>query len=308
MELRAHNFKDESGQTYGQLKVLAFAGVSNRAARWECRCSCNRVVQVTGHDLRRGHTHRCKSCAAASAALGCIGKTVGSLKANRYIPGTKDSEGQFECTCACGNSYTCTVSRFHKSSACDLCQKALKEAALKIECEKRARAHKISLDACTISGEADCHVCGKHFTYTMHEKTAALLTKRLANRYCSKECRKKRRTVTRRHMYRARAAGSKVINRVDMFAVFERDGWICQECGLPAPRELYGKNLPDSPECDHIKAFRIGGDNVESNVRLIHRKCQIEKAKNFDAPWAAVYDYFGLWKRFAERDPNVVTP
>ena len=56
------NVKNEIGNKYGHLTVIARAGSTSRGiAQWECQCDCgnpNHII-VTGDNLRRGHTTSC---------------------------------------------------------------------------------------------------------------------------------------------------------------------------------------------------------------------------------------------------------
>ncbi len=298
-----HNFKDESGKTYGRLKVQRLHGTDkHRQAQWDCICMgvngvpCGNHIYPIGRDLRRGHTTSCRSCATAASALALVGTKVGNLTAKVYHAGTHDTNAVLDCLCTCGKSCTVTPAAFRKGISCPDCARRAKETArARLKAEKIAE-HKAAVAARMVHGEADCHVCGKHFEYTMPKGTLAALEDLDRNRYCSKACRRKNRRVARRHQYRAKGAEVKVINLVDMFRIFDRDGWKCTSCGKATPRERYGKSLPDSPECDHQKALMIGGSNTEDNVHLLCHSCQEEKLRDFDLPWAAVYDYFGLWK------------
>ena len=56
------NVKDELGNKYGHLTVIARAGSdSNGQAKWECECDCpaHTHIIVLGNNLRRGHTQSC---------------------------------------------------------------------------------------------------------------------------------------------------------------------------------------------------------------------------------------------------------
>lgn len=56
------NVKDEIGNKYGHLTVIARAGSnSNGQAQWECECDCEKHTHiiVLGNNLRRGHTQSC---------------------------------------------------------------------------------------------------------------------------------------------------------------------------------------------------------------------------------------------------------
>jgi hypothetical protein len=61
-------------------------------------------------------------------------------------------------------------------------------------------------------------------------------------------------------------------------------GWICHICKQPAERELYGLNLPLSPEADHDLALVNGGNNTSGNIRCAHRVCNQWKLTNVDSP------------------------
>lgn len=55
-------FIDITGQTFGRLSVIRYAGLNKRGeATWECECSCGNLnhVIVPSYDLRTGHTSSC---------------------------------------------------------------------------------------------------------------------------------------------------------------------------------------------------------------------------------------------------------
>ena len=52
--------KDLTGQTFGYLEVLNFAGLKNNRAFWHCKCNnCGKEKDINGSSLRLG---RSKSC------------------------------------------------------------------------------------------------------------------------------------------------------------------------------------------------------------------------------------------------------
>lgn len=53
--------KDLSGQTFGRLTVIAFAGSDNprRRAMWECLCTCGNTKIAAGYNLTKGLTNSC---------------------------------------------------------------------------------------------------------------------------------------------------------------------------------------------------------------------------------------------------------
>lgn len=60
---RTSNFKDITGQVFGKLTVLQFAGVQKEQSRWLCQCECGSLKIYRGDLIRCG---RSKSC-------GCVG-------------------------------------------------------------------------------------------------------------------------------------------------------------------------------------------------------------------------------------------
>lgn len=53
---------DLTGQSFGRLNVVRRSGTRSKQAMWLCSCSCNApdaILEVSGSDLRRGHTRSC---------------------------------------------------------------------------------------------------------------------------------------------------------------------------------------------------------------------------------------------------------
>lgn len=123
-----------------------------------------------------------------------------------------------------------------------------------------------------------CARCGKAFVSI---KPAAL--------YCSPACkksvkykRKKERGWKRppQHAYwskrnaRYRAA---IIEPVDPFVVFERDGWRCKICGRKTDPGRRGTSDPLAPELDHIMPLSRGGEHSYRNTQCSCRRCNMAK-------------------------------
>jgi hypothetical protein len=52
--------KNEIGNVYDRLKVVAFSHIDERrAACWIAECSCGKTVEVKGYRLRQGVTRSC---------------------------------------------------------------------------------------------------------------------------------------------------------------------------------------------------------------------------------------------------------
>jgi 5-methylcytosine-specific restriction endonuclease McrA len=117
--------------------------------------------------------------------------------------------------------------------------------------------------------QAICKGCTRPFTlvYGTRRRT-----------FCSKQC---LRVVTRRinkALRKARLKSAPVVERIDPYAVFARDGWCCQLCGCSTPKRLRGLQHDRSPELDHILPLGAGGTHTWTNVQCACRKCNIAKA------------------------------
>lgn len=116
----------------------------------------------------------------------------------------------------------------------------------------------------------DCEECGRSFLSRMDMA-----------KYCSKTCRN--RTYSRAH--KARLKNAKRGEYVGTVAVFRRDRWHCQECGLHTPRELRGTIDPCAPELDHVHPLSQGGEHTWANVQLLCRSCNIAKSDSLPEAW-----------------------
>ena len=81
---------------------------------------------------------------------------------------------------------------------------------------------------------------------------------------------------------RAKQNGVTRVEPVDAYIVLERDGWICQCCGVEAPRHLRGTNHPLAPEIDHVLPLDMDGPHTEENCQCVHRKCNKEKREKVE--------------------------
>ena len=62
------------------------------------------------------------------------------------------------------------------------------------------------------------------------------------------------------------------ISRRNRWAIYERDGRVCQLCDGPVDLSLAPSDRW-SPTLDHIVPYSRGGSDEESNLRLAHRSC-----------------------------------
>ena len=97
---------DITGNKYGRLTVLSYAG----SGKWLCRCECGNECTVRGWNLKSGSTVSC-GCknkenihAARRNIKDITGKRYGDLEVIRYIR-SDESGAVYECKChACGRT------------------------------------------------------------------------------------------------------------------------------------------------------------------------------------------------------------
>lgn len=108
---------------------------------------------------------------------------------------------------------------------------------------------------------------------------------------CSAECADLRRIASRRkfrttatckrlrriHKAKRRLKTRVAADRIDPMAVFERDRWRCQLCGVRTPKALRGSFDPRAPEMDHIVTLADGGTHTWGNVQCACRQCNGDK-------------------------------
>lgn len=63
--------------------------------------------------------------------------------------------------------------------------------------------------------------------------------------------------------------------------IFERDGWLCQLCGLPIDRDAAWPH-PMSVSLDHIVPLSLGGAHSRANTQCAHISCNIGKSNRYD--------------------------
>lgn len=92
-------------------------------------------------------------------------------------------------------------------------------------------------------------------------------------------CREAARSTARRINRAKRKALERgaVREAFDPMAVFARDKWHCQLCGVSTPKRLRGKNESRSPELDHIVPLSLGGEHTMRNSQCLCRSCNLAK-------------------------------
>ena len=136
-----------------------------------------------------------------------------------------------------------------------------------------------------------CPVCGSEFE--SNSKT---------RKYCSSECRRrvKRDKEQDKRRRRRQLTGDQRGKMLSIDRVYERDGGICQICGLPVPLHC-DRNDGWSRTMDHIDPVMLGGSHSYGNCQLAHRICNCIKfraGEGFAIDWAKkVEEEPGRWTR-----------
>lgn len=199
-------------------------------------------------------------------------------------------------------------SRANPCRSCDRCGMVLVAARARhcAACRRDAdREQKRSVNAARVSAPVPCEFCG--WTFSRSTK---------GQRFCSTDCGNATRGTHRRFArftvfsmdrcescerfwpntyaqtrrcppcdvtyrralksFRNATARGASGNLIDIAAIFERDGWVCQLCNSPVLRFVRHPH-PRSPSIDHILPVALGGQHVESNVQLAHLGCNSAK-------------------------------
>jgi 5-methylcytosine-specific restriction endonuclease McrA len=96
------------------------------------------------------------------------------------------------------------------------------------------------------------------------------------SKYCSAKCLRKTHKRIGKAVRRARER-TNVVELVNVFTVFTRDKWTCQQCRVRTPRSLRGSYDPKAPELDHIIPLSRGGEHSYRNVQCLCRSCNGSK-------------------------------
>ncbi len=86
---------DITGQRFGKLVVLGFAGYGY----WSCRCDCGNIKKIKGSTLRKGKAKSC-GCAFGQPKVDLTGQRFGMLTVLRR---SEQQKHYWVCQCDCGN-------------------------------------------------------------------------------------------------------------------------------------------------------------------------------------------------------------
>lgn len=108
--------KDETGNIYGKLTVLSYAGSKLKSlpgAYWNCRCECGGEHIVGGRALRNGTI---QSCGCSKNRTDEVGSKYGKLTVIEFAGNTKSGDSRWKCLCECGNTTTVARGELRKGS------------------------------------------------------------------------------------------------------------------------------------------------------------------------------------------------
>ena len=119
-----------------------------------------------------------------------------------------------------------------------------------------------------------CKTCGSNFVSNFSDNT------------CSAECRRRhqaRRGLDKGHRRRSRIRG-RVPENFSALSIFQRDGYVCQLCGLPVDSS---RRVPewDAPTLDHIIPIARGGAHTRDNCQLAHFICNARKSDRLEGEY-----------------------
>jgi 5-methylcytosine-specific restriction endonuclease McrA len=97
------------------------------------------------------------------------------------------------------------------------------------------------------------------------------------SKYCSDNCMKRATRRVSKGLRKARMRAT-IVEPVNPIAVFDRDGWMCQLCGVETPRELRGTYDNAAPELDHVVPLSKGGAHTYDNTQCSCRECNQRKS------------------------------
>lgn len=143
--------------------------------------------------------------------------------------------------------------------------------------QKQAKALAEKIDAALILAPHQCATCGIG------------LNGHRGKKYCSKDCKPKQKIDKTTPAYRAHKKawrlkrkalerGAVTAVKFNPYDIFNRDGWLCQICGIKTPESLRGTYKPNAPELDHIIPVSKGGAHHPSNCQTSCRSCNGKKS------------------------------
>lgn len=237
-----------------EVVTLALSPTVDHRRRY-CSSACKlRTWRLRNGDIRRAV---CKECGTAFSSNGqktyCSDdcKTRGAEKHQKRV-----RHLVFIACLQCGKSFPRRL-RATQVTCSVVCGSIRRREQLRGKKYRPARAY-----------ERSCAQCNKPFICRQKQITVCAI--------CTKRGQRRGR---RHYRERCRRAGVPYVAAVTPEKVFARDGYRCHLCGRKTPKRLRGKNVPASPELDHIVPINAQGSpgHVWTNVACACRQCNMSK-------------------------------
>lgn len=263
---------------------------------------CHSIQSITGVERvessrmpsksRRNFSHTCERCGAewistgrfAKCCKGCSTKLAAAAARKRHQSAFAKRTGLVAPSIlGLGRGgKSLVICRIHQLK-CAVCQRRFVARRKDMRyCSKRC-ASKAGYERHYARKAGDLHIvafnckdCGGSI-----ERLRGLHGEQGPKKYCAPCKRKRERDQSnlggcRSHRHRARKYGCR-IEVVRRISVFERDSWLCKNCGCSTPRTLMGTLHDNAPELDHVIPLSRGGAHSMSNVQCLCRVCNCLK-------------------------------
>jgi len=201
-----------------------------------------------------------------------------------YFTKRSNGVGQKFCSRECSFKFKVGVNHHHyradnhkpkESALCPVCNQIVQQP-------KKSGYRRYCSEACERRSAYQRYVLKRQVTARKCRHCLTIFTPKYGNKrrvFCSQFCRDRYSDLgkPKNHQARAKLFGVKR-EYFNVFRIFDRDKWRCQLCGVKTPKSLRGKQLPNSPELDHIIPLSVGGGHVWDNCQCACRKCNIAKS------------------------------
>jgi hypothetical protein len=171
---------------------------------------------------------------------------VGRLSVVHVIVGGMATKTTWDVCSVCGKA----VRRFPTSAALIRCADCRKEFPGPTSVARAESAKPKSYE---------CAECGVVFTRPP--------TRGQVPRYCGRSC-----SMAAAYRRKVERYGEFAVSRARRRRLYERDGWVCQICGVGCSR-VFSLDDPWSPSLDHVVPRSEGGSDDDDNLRLAHWFC-----------------------------------
>ncbi len=131
--------------------------------------------------------------------------------------------------------------------------------------------------------QAPCSKCGQNSRHGVHSWCKACLSS-AARSYFARlpaQVQRDRQRVKRAKAHMKNAGVT--VEHVDTRLIYDRDGGLCQLCGLPVVRDSQEQSF------DHRIPLSLGGSHTADNLQLAHRQCNTWKGQAVQAQYIPMF-------------------